>query len=89
MVIERTPGDAKAVTPGEANFQSGEVARMEMYEETPDIRKEAFVREEVNIHKEVDHETVQAEEQLRREELDIDKEGRTMMDKGVDSPSKK
>lgn len=89
VVIERTPGDAKAVTPGEANFQSGEVARMEMYEETPDIRKEAFVREEVNIHKEVDHETVQAEEQLRREELDIDKEGRTMMDKGVDSPSKK
>jgi uncharacterized protein (TIGR02271 family) len=74
VVIERTPGNAEAVAAGEANFQSGEVARMEVYEETPDIRKETFVREEVSIRKEVDRETVQAQEQLRREELDIDKE---------------
>lgn len=75
VVIERTPGSGRAVTPSEATFQSGEVARMEVYEETPDIRKEAYVREEVSIHKEVDRETVEAHEQLRREELDIDKEG--------------
>jgi len=88
VVIERTPGNAESVTAGEANFQSGEVARMEVYEETPDIRKETFVREEVSIRKEVDRETVQAQEQLRREELDIDKEDRTITDKGVNSPSK-
>ena len=78
VVIERTPGSDRAVTPGEATFQSGEVARMEVYEETPDIRKEAYVREEVSIRKEVDRETVEAHEQLRREELDIDKEGQTI-----------
>jgi uncharacterized protein (TIGR02271 family) len=73
VVIERTPGDARAVSVGEADFQAGEVARMEVYEEVPEIRKETYVREEVNIRKEVDRETVNAEEQLRREELDIDK----------------
>jgi uncharacterized protein (TIGR02271 family) len=78
VVIERTPGNGQAVMPGEATFQSGEVARMEVYEETPDIRKEAYVREEVSIRKEVEHETIEAREQLRREELDIDKEGRTI-----------
>jgi uncharacterized protein (TIGR02271 family) len=73
VVIERMPGDAQTVAAGDAHFQSGEVARMEVYEEIPDIRKEAFVREEVSIRKEVDRETVNAEEQLRREELDVDK----------------
>ena len=87
VVIERTGGNTTAVTPGSDAFQSGEVARMEVYEETPDIHKEAFVREEVSIRKEVDRETVQAEEQLRREELDVDKEGRTMMEQEPKLPS--
>jgi uncharacterized protein (TIGR02271 family) len=78
VVIERTPGSGQVVSPTEATFQSGEVARIEVYEETPDIRKETYVREEVSIRKEVDRETVEANEQLRREELDIDKEGRTI-----------
>jgi uncharacterized protein (TIGR02271 family) len=85
VTIERTPGSATAVDPSETMFQSGEVARMEVYEETPDIRKEAFVREEVTIRKDVDHETVEAQEQLRREELDINKEGRTIVDNGTES----
>jgi uncharacterized protein (TIGR02271 family) len=85
VTIERTPGSGTAVDPSEAMFQSGEVARMEVYEETPDIRKEAFVREEVTIRKDVDHETVEAQEQLRREELDINKEGRTIVDSGTES----
>ena len=58
-----------------------------MYEETPDIRKEAFIREEVSVRKEVDRETVQGEETLRREELDINTEGRPVVDKGTDSRS--
>jgi uncharacterized protein (TIGR02271 family) len=85
VTIERTPGSGTAVDPSEAMFQSGEVARMEVYEETPDIRKEAFVREEVTIRKDVDHETVEAQEQLRREELDINKEGRTIVENGTES----
>lgn len=74
VVVERvTPDDAgRAVTPGEANFKEGEVARMEVYEENADIRKEAFVREEVKVKKEVERDTVEAQETVRREELDVD-----------------
>ena len=91
VVIERTTptGAGAAVTPGAAAFREGEVARMEVYEETPDIRKEAFVREEVSVRKEVDHDTVNAEETLRREELDIDTEGRPVVDKGRETSRSK
>jgi uncharacterized protein (TIGR02271 family) len=77
VVIERNaPTDARATTNlGADAFNEGEVARVEVYEETPDIRKETFVREEVSIRKEVDRETVEADEQLRKERLDIDSEG--------------
>ncbi len=85
VVIERTAGASKAVTPGDMAFQDGEVARVEVYEETPDIRKEAFVREEVNIRKEVDRDVVNAEETLRREELNVDTQGTPVVDQGVDS----
>ncbi len=82
VVVERvTPADAgKPVDPGSVHFGEGEVARMETYEETPDIHKEAFVREEVKVRKEVDRETVNAEETLRREELDLHTEGRPVVD---------
>lgn len=82
VVIERTiPTDAgRPVAPGEA-FNEGEVARVEVYEETPDIRKEVFVREEVNVRKEVERDTVQAQDEIRREELDIDDQGRAVIDR--------
>ncbi|MEG3858032.1 DUF2382 domain-containing protein [Microcoleus sp. herbarium12] len=82
VVIERvTPVEAgRVVSVGEADFQSGEVARMEVYEETADIHKEAYVREEVNIKKEVVRSTVDAEETLRREELDIKTDGTPVVD---------
>lgn len=82
VVIERvTPVEAgRVVSVGDADFQSGEVARMEVYEETADIHKEAYVREEVNIRKEVVRSTVDAEETLRREELDIKTDGSPVVD---------
>ncbi|MBW4541201.1 MAG: DUF2382 domain-containing protein [Myxacorys chilensis ATA2-1-KO14] len=83
VVIERNPVDSATIAPGEANFQEGQVAHMEVYEETPDIRKEAFVREEVRVKKVVDQETVTAEETVRREELDINTEGRAVINKNV------
>ena len=88
VVIERvTPADAgKAVAPGTADFRSGEVAHMEIYEETPDVRKEAFVREEVTVKKVVEHETVQAQDTIRREELDVDNQGRTIEEKTAKLP---
>jgi uncharacterized protein (TIGR02271 family) len=77
VVIERvTPTTADAVVDTrELQFQEGEVARIEVYEETPEIRKETFVREEVRVKKVVDTNTVEAEETIRREELDIDASG--------------
>ncbi len=81
VVIERsTPGSGTVVTPDASAFQEGEVARVEVYEETPDIRKEAFVREEVTVKKVVEQDTVTAEEQIRREELDVDTQGRPVVE---------
>jgi uncharacterized protein (TIGR02271 family) len=80
VVVERIPVNSDTViTPGEANFQAGEVARMDVYEEVPEFHKEAFVREEVRVTKVVDQETATAQEQLRREELDVDTEGRPVV----------
>jgi uncharacterized protein (TIGR02271 family) len=89
VVIERvTPADAgTVVAPGQANFGEGEVARIELYEETPDIRKEAFVREEVRVKKVVDRDTVDAEETLRREELDVKTEGSPVVHNTDERPS--
>jgi uncharacterized protein (TIGR02271 family) len=82
VVIERVePVDAEAVVaPEDVQFGDAEAARMEVYEETPEIQKQAFVREEVNVRKVVDRDLVNAEEQLRRERLDIDMAGNPVMD---------
>lgn len=86
IIIERTtPADAGTVaSPSNINFSEGEVTRMKLYEETADIHKEAFVREEVRIRKEVEQDTIEAEETLRREELDIDTKGRQNVDQEFD-----
>jgi len=83
VVIERTTAAnaGKSVAPGSAAFREGEVAHMELYEEQPDIRKETVLREEVKIRKEVEQEMVSTQEQVRREELDIDSEGLPIVDK--------
>lgn len=83
VIIERTtPVDAGATIPSsQLDFHQGEVARMEVYEETPDIHKEAFVREQVTVRKEVDRDTVTADATLRREELDVDNQGNLVVKK--------
>jgi len=82
VIIERhNATEAREVTPGEADFHEGEVARMEVYEESADIQKKAFVREEVGVRKEVDHETAKATEKVRREELEVKTDGEPIIDK--------
>ncbi len=82
VVIERTnPTNAQPVNPSNTAFREGEVARMDIYEETPDIQKQAVVREEVKVKKVVESDTVEASDTLRREELDIDSEGRPIVDR--------
>ena len=76
IVIERvSPTGTTAVTPTADAFQSGEAIRVEAYEEKAAVRKEAFVREEVNIHKETVQEVVSESATVRREELDVDADG--------------
>jgi uncharacterized protein (TIGR02271 family) len=77
VVVERiTPTNAgRAVTADSTAFREGEVAHVEIYEETPDIRKETIVREEVRVRKVVDQDTVEAQETIRREELDVNAPG--------------
>ena len=82
VIIERTTPSSESVTPDATAFQEGEVVRLEVYEETPDIHKETFVREEVIVTKEVERETVKAEETLRSEKLDIDREGQPVVEEG-------
>lgn len=81
IVIERSiPKNKTSTSVRDASFQEGELVRMKVYEETADVHKEAFVREEVTIKKEVEVDTVKAQETLRREELDIDTQGRLDID---------
>lgn len=76
IVIERKDvTGGQVVTPGQANFADGEVARVDIYEETAAIGKEAFVAEEVSVRKEVTQETVEAQETIRKEELDVKVDG--------------
>jgi len=81
VVIERVaPTQTEAV--GNDAFRDAEI-RVEVYEETADIQKEAFVREEVTIRKEAVEETIAVEETLRREELDIDTDGNPIIDRDL------
>ncbi len=81
VVIERvTPSTTEAV--GNDAFRDSEI-RVEVYEETADVQKEAFVREEVTIRKEAVEETVAVQETLRREELDIDTTGHPNVDRDL------
>ncbi|MBX9258167.1 DUF2382 domain-containing protein [Desmonostoc muscorum CCALA 125] len=76
VLIERViPTEIGSVDTKELKFQEGEVARIEVYEETPEIRKEAFVREEVRVKKVIERDTVEAQDTIRREELDVDTAG--------------
>jgi uncharacterized protein (TIGR02271 family) len=83
VIIEQRNFDngGQVVAPDEVNFREEEIVRMEVYEETANIRKEAFLSGEVSVKKAVEHETVTAEEMLRREELKLDVDGEPIINK--------
>ena len=88
VLIERVlPTEVGTVVdPKALKFQEGEIARIELYEERPEIRKEAFVREEIRVKKVVDRHTVEAQDTIRREQLDIDTTGELHMDAASRNP---
>ena len=65
-VAEEIPAE-----PGEAKFEEGAVAKVKVYEEKAEVGKKAFVRQEVEVKKEVEGKIVNAEETLRKEELEM------------------
>lgn len=80
VIIERSTPSHEAVSTSETDaFQAGQMTRLEVFEEMPEIHKEAFVREEVRIRKEVEQDMITAEEQLRHEVLDIATEGQPVI----------
>ncbi len=72
VVIERTTPEyaGSRVTPDTA-FKQQEMVHLEIYEESVNIQKQAFVREEVQVRKEVEQDTVEATDTVRREELEV------------------
>ncbi|MEL6555881.1 MAG: DUF2382 domain-containing protein [Cyanobacteria bacterium J06621_11] len=72
VIIERATPTTTAAAAGHVFEDGKEVARVDVYEEKAAIRKEAFVREEVNLRKESEEEIVSEEATLRREKLDIE-----------------
>ena len=81
LVVEHIPvEDGTPGIPGEADFNCRELARMEIYEETADIQKQSFVREQVSVRKQVEHNTFEVEDNIRREELDVDFQDRNILD---------
>lgn len=89
VVIKRNPSGLQGQRVAlEANaFQSGEVARFEVYEEVANIQKQPVVREEVRIRKELEQDMMQTEAQVRREALDIQTAGQPAVDAGIDPNS--
>lgn len=82
VVVERTtPNTTEAVaSPGAKAFREDNIMQMEVYEETADIQKRAFVREEVKIRKEVQRDTVKAKEKVRREKLNVNIQGQPIVE---------
>ena len=81
LVVEHIPvEDGTPGIPSEVDFDCRELARMEIYEETADIQKQSFVREQVSVRKQVEHKTMEVEDNIRREELDVDFQDRNILD---------
>ena len=78
--------DTRSIGSDDVPFGVGE-SRIETYGEVPEIRKEAFVREEIKIHKEIERETVTAQEQVRHQELDIQTQRSPEIERGTQQGS--
>jgi uncharacterized protein (TIGR02271 family) len=80
VINRKTPTNkGQKINPHETDFQEGEIARIELYQETAKIKKEAFVSEEVEIKKEVEKDSLTAEETLRKEKLEINVDGKPVI----------
>jgi uncharacterized protein (TIGR02271 family) len=73
IVIERVPaGEARATTPGGAEFKQEEIY-VPLRREEAVVAKEARVREEVRVGKRKERETQTVSETVRKEDVEIEK----------------
>lgn len=81
LVLEQIPvEDETIVDPSEADFNQKELARIEIYEQTAEIEKKTFVREQFRVRKEVEKKDFEVEDEIRREELNIDVKDKNNID---------
>lgn len=81
VVLEQIPvEDETIVDPSEADFNQKELARVEIYEQTAAIEKKTFVREQFKVRKEVEQKDFEVEDEIRREELNIDVKDKNHID---------
>ena len=85
VVFYRGQTHGQSITPDRDAFQSGEVLRFELYEETADLLKQPVVREEIKIRKETQQEIFQADAEIRREQLDVKAKGSPTISTPTDS----
>jgi len=75
VVIERHDMGSQPVSGAAPDFRDQEIARVDVYGEEVNVEKQAVIREEVSLRKEKEQDTVHVQEQVRREELDVDTHG--------------
>jgi len=77
VVIERTPVQGRAATEGIAagELREGEDIRIPVREDQVDVTKEAEVVEEVSVGKQVVEDTKRVSDQVRKEEVKVEKTG--------------
>ncbi len=77
--IESVVGATRVNMP-DGTVEAGDVARTDLHSDQVDVRKEAAVRQEVTIRKEVDEEVVAVRDTVRREELEVQRQGSSEVD---------
>ena len=78
--VRRRPVD-RADDEGGAAFQAGDAIRVPVTEEQVEVRKEPRVVEEIEVQKVARQDTQRVSEPVRKEQFDVDEEGRSRTDR--------
>ncbi len=84
--VERIPGSGEPA-PGEATFQEGTVS-VPVREEEVEVRKRPVIREEVRVSKTPRQEERRADAEVRKENVEVEREGDVERRGPIDEPEK-
>src|SRR5437764_3927572 len=74
IVVERVPGQQQPCQPGDKDFQQQDIF-IPLRREEPVVQKESHVREEVRVSKKTQTERQNISEQVRKEDVEINRSG--------------